>query len=282
MMSRTVFEERFAVHPRDVKNYHTEQLRKEFLIEKVFKEDKILLVYSAYDRFIVGGANPINEVLSLETIDPLKAQHFCDRREIGVINIGGRGIINMDGDEIVLDRKEAFYIGRGARNVSFKSNSADYPAMFYINSAAAHRACPSKKVSVKDAKVLDLGKTEEANKRRIIQYIVSDVVETCQLQMGITELANGSVWNTIPPHTHHRRMEVYFYMDLPVGQTVCHFLGQPKETRHIWLGNNQAVLSPPWSIHSGVATSNYSFIWGMAGENLDFTDMDVVPVGDLR
>jgi 4-deoxy-L-threo-5-hexosulose-uronate ketol-isomerase len=220
--------------------------------------------------------------LSLETINPLKSQFFCDRREVGIINIGGIGIIKIDGKEIELNTKEALYIGKGALKITLKSNSANHPAMFYINSATAHHAFPTKKITIKDAIVLDLGKAEEANKRQIIQYIVAATVATCQLQMGITELKAGSVWNSIPPHTHNRRMEAYFYTCLPEGQAVCHFMGQEKETRHIWMSNNQVVLSPSWSIHCGVATSNYSFIWGMAGENLDFKDMDVIPIVNLK
>jgi len=280
--NKIIFEERYALHPNDVKHYDTEQLRKEFLIEKIFLEDKILLTYSLYDRFIVGGAMPVNDVLSLETINPLKSQFFCDRREVGIINIGGIGIIKIDGKEIELNTKEALYIGKGALKITLKSNSANHPAMFYINSATAHHAFPTKKITIKDAIVLDLGKAEEANKRQIIQYIVAATVATCQLQMGITELKAGSVWNSIPPHTHNRRMEAYFYTCLPEGQAVCHFMGQEKETRHIWMSNNQVVLSPSWSIHCGVATSNYSFIWGMAGENLDFKDMDVIPIVNLK
>lgn len=281
-MNHTIFEERYAAHPRDVQHYDAKQLRREFLIEKVFEEDKILLAYSMYDRFIVGGAMPVKDTLPLDSIAPLKSQFFCERREAGIINIGGAGIINVDGKEIILNTREALYIGKGTVNITFKSVSANEPAMFYINSAAAHCGYPTKKITIKEANVLQLGKPEQANVRKLMQYIVAATVQTCQLQMGITELSTGSVWNTMPPHTHNRSMEAYFYMSLPQDQAVCHFMGQPKETRHIWMHNNQAVLSPSWSIHCGVATSSYSFIWSMAGENLDFTDMDTVAITELK
>lgn len=281
-MRNVQYEERFASNPNDVKNYGTSQLREEFLIEKIFEADKINLTYTGFDRFITGGAMPVKEELLLEAIDPLKAKYFCDRREVGIINIGGEGTVIVDGKDYVLNHKDAIYIGMGVQSVVLKSNLNQAPAMFYINSAAAHHAFPTKKIAKANAITMDLGKAEEANRRQIFQYIVKATVESCQLQMGITSLKTGNVWNTMPPHTHNRRMEVYFYTDLDPSQAICHFMGTGQETRHIWMKNNQAVISPNWSIHSAVGTSNYSFIWGMAGENLDFTDMDVIQPTDLR
>ena len=274
--------ERYASHPDDVKKYDTSKLRSEFLIETIFKEDEILLTYSHYDRFICGGAMPVKKELSLDTIDPLKSKYFCERREVGIINIGGEGSVIIDGESYSLSHKDAIYIGKGARSVMLKSNNDSAPAMFYINSASAHHSYPTKKISKSNVITLDLGNEAEANIRQIYKYIVADTVETCQLQMGITSLKEGNVWNTMPPHTHNRRMEVYFYTDLDENQAICHLMGTAQETRHIWMTNNQAVISPPWSVHCAAGTSNYSFIWGMAGENLDFTDMDAIKTIDLK
>lgn len=273
---------KYAAHMQDVKTYDTGRLRKEFLIEKIFEENTIQLTYSLYDRFIAGGALPTDRALELIAIDPLKAKYFCDRRELGVINIGGKGTVTVDDHTYELDKKEALYIGKGAQKIIFESNSKKEPALFYLNSAPATCSYPTKHLKLQDAKILELGSQRQANKRRIIQFIVEETVGTCQLQMGVTELEEGSVWNTMPAHTHDRRMEVYFYSNVPEGQAVCHFMGPEQETRHIWVANNQAVISPPWSIHSGAGTSNYFFIWGMAGENMDFTDMDAIPIKDLR
>lgn len=281
-MSKIKFDERFATHPKDLVNYSTERLREEFLIEQLFITDEIKLTYTGYDRFISGGAVPVSSTLSLDAIDPLKADNFCDRREVGIINIGGAGTVTVDGVDFNLDNRDAIYIGKGATSVLLKSDNPEKHAIFYINSAPAHHSYPTKKISKADTIKLELGTVQEANKRVINQYIVRGTVETCQLQMGITSLQEGSVWNTIPPHTHNRRMEVYLYTDLNKDQAICHYMGEAENTRHIWMGNNQAVISPAWSIHSAVGTSNYSFIWGMAGENLDFTDMDVIKLTDLR
>jgi 4-deoxy-L-threo-5-hexosulose-uronate ketol-isomerase len=281
-MDRIIYEERYASHPDDVLSYGSEKLRDEFLVKQVFVEDTIVLTYSLYDRFILGGANPVEHALTLTSIPPLKSKNFCDRREIGIINIGGQGTVEVDQKEILLQNREALYIGMGVKSIVFLSKDKTKPALFYINSTPAHHSFPTKKISLKDAITVELGNPEEANERQIIKYIVEATVATCQLQMGITELKTGSVWNSIPPHTHNRRMEAYFYTNLPDNQSICHFMGQKSNTRHIWLGNNQAVISPSWSIHCGVGTSNYSFIWGMAGENLDFSDMDVIAVKDLR
>lgn len=277
-----IFEERFAAHYNDVKKYDTTQLREHFLIEKVMEEDKIRLVYSHYDRFISGGAVPANGPLELSAIEPLKAPYFCDRRELGIINIGATGSVVVDGIEYILNFKEALYIGKGARQIIFKSESASETARFYLNSTPAHKKLPIRHITLKDANVLQMGSQETSNERQINQLLVSKVVETCQLQMGMTELRPGSVWNTMPVHTHSRRMEVYFYFNVPENQAVCHFMGQPQETRHIWMANEQAVISPNWSIHSAAGTSNYIFIWGMAGENMDYTDMDVVLPSQLK
>lgn len=267
-------EERYAVHIDDFKYYDTEKLRRHFLIETLFESDKIHFVYSHYERVMVGGAMPLEQPLSLETVDQQKADYFLERREIGIINIGGMASISVDQEEFILDCKEALYIGKGAKKVTFKSIDSHSPAKLYMNSAPAHLAYPTKKVGLSDAKVLQLGTAETCNERSIHQLLINEVVETCQLQMGMTELKPGSIWNTMPMHTHSRRMEAYFYFNLAPEHAVCHFMGPANETRHIWVGNEQAVISPPWSMHSGVGTANYTFIWGMAGENLDYTDMD--------
>lgn len=278
----TVFDERFATHPEDAKGYDTARLRREYLISNLMTEDQICLTYSQYDRYIVGGAVPVHGSLKLEPIEPLKAAFFCERRELGIINVGGSGIITVDGKASEIGYKEAMYIGRGSKTVEFSSVSAVTPARFYINSAPAHKEYPTKKVTLNDAEVVEMGTMNESNARKINKLLVNSVVETCQLQMGMTELKPGSVWNTMPAHTHSRRMEAYFYFEVPRGQAICHFMGDPNETRHIWMQNEEAVLSPTWSIHSAAGTSNYTFIWGMAGENLNYGDMDIVKPDQLR
>lgn len=276
------FEERFASHPSDVKHYDTQQLRDHFLIEKVMEADQINLVYSHYDRYIAGGAVPVNGSLELTAIEPLKAPFFCYRRELGIINVGGKGTVSVDGKVYAMDFKEALYIGKGSEKILFTSENAAQPARFYLNSTPAHKELPTRHITLKDANVLQMGSQQTSNERQINQLLISKVIETCQLQMGMTELRPGSVWNTMPAHTHSRRMEVYFYFNVPEGQAICHFMGQPQETRHIWMVNEQAVISPNWSIHSAAGTANYIFIWGMAGENLDYSDMDVVQPNQLR
>ncbi|MES2484390.1 MAG: 5-dehydro-4-deoxy-D-glucuronate isomerase [Bacteroidota bacterium] len=277
----TKSEFRYAHHPEDAKYYTTEELREQFLIPTLFEEDTIYLVYTMYDRYIVGGVFPVTKPLTLEAIDELKADYFLERRELGIINVGEKGTVTVDGTVYELDKKEALYVGKGAKEVVFEKSGEGQP-YFYINSAPAHHAYPTKKVGKDDAEVIELGDQKTANRRTLNKLIVNSIVETCQLQMGLTELHEGNVWNTMPAHTHTRRMEAYFYFDLPQGQTISHFMGQPDETRHIFMQSHQAIISPEWSIHSGCGTSNYSFIWGMAGENLDYGDMDGVTPDGLK
>ncbi|MGM1429981.1 5-dehydro-4-deoxy-D-glucuronate isomerase [Sphingobacterium lactis] len=280
---KPTFETRFAIGPNESKQMDTENLRKTFLIDGLFKDDAIHFVYTHYDRYMAGSAKPVNESLELETIDELlKEPYFLSRRELGIINIGGQGTVQVDGESYALDFKEALYVGKGAKKVIFSSADPKSPAKFYLNSTPAHHSYPTKKIAKADANKLELGAVETSNVRTINQMLLHTTVETCQLQMGLTELAVGSVWNTMPAHTHDRRMEVYLYFELPEGQAVSHFMGPREETRHIWMHNEQAVISPPWSIHSGAGTSNYSFIWGMAGENMDYNDMDSFKVTDIR
>ena len=279
---KTNYEIRYAAHPEDARHYDTARLRRDFLIEHLFVEDEVNMVYSMYDRMVVGGAMPVNEVLPLEAIDPLKAPFFTTRREVGIYNIGGTGVVKVGDESFELGYKEALYIGIGDREVTFASMDAQKPALFYFNSTTAHCAYPCRKVTKADAVVARMGSLETSNERNINKMLVNQVLPTCQLQMGMTELATGSVWNTMPAHVHSRRMEAYFYFELPEDQAVCHFMGEPQETRHIWMHNQQAVLSPEWSIHSAAATHNYSFIWGMGGENLDYGDQDFFEVNDLK
>lgn len=272
---------RYASHPEDVKHYTSAQLREHFLLENLFEKDGITGVYSLYDRLIVGGVFPASQAVNLDVVDQLKADYFLERREIGIINIGDAAKVSVEGVEYLIDHKEALYIGRGVRQVTFCPADAGN-ALFYFNAAPAHTPYPTKKVGVQEAEKVEMGSLETSNHRIINKLIVSPLVQTCQLQMGLTELKPGSVWNTMPAHVHDRRMEAYFYFELPQDQVVCHYMGQPQETRHIWVSNQQAVISPNWSIHSGAGTSNYSFVWGMAGENLDYGDMDPAPASTLR
>lgn len=279
---KTNYELRYAAHPKDAKSYDTQRLRRDFLMEKVFSADEVNMVYSMYDRMIVGGAMPVNESLHLEAIDPLKQPVFLHSREIGIYNVGGKGKVKVGNAVFALDYKEALYLGSGDREVYFESDDPAQPAKFYFNSATAHRNYPDKKVTKADAVVAEMGSLETSNHRNINKMIVNQVLPTCQLQMGMTELAPGSVWNTMPAHVHSRRMEAYFYFEVPEDQAVCHFMGEVNETRHIWMKGDQAVLSPEWSIHSAAATSNYTFIWGMAGENLDYGDQDFSKIVELK
>ncbi len=275
------FEERFAIHFEDFKSYDTTKIRNNFLIRNIMEPGFINLTYSHYDRLIVGGAVPVKKGLKLETVDALKSDYFLFRRELGIINVGGEGTVIADGAEYNLNYKEALYLGKGTKDVEFISKSSDKPAHFYLNSAPAHKEYPASHITLAKADIVDLGSLQTSNERRINKLLVNSNMDICQLQMGMTELQTGSVWNTMPVHTHSRRMEAYFYFEVPENQAICHFMGQPHETRHIWLTNEQAVLSPPWSIHAAAGTANYVFIWGMAGENLDYGDMDVRQPNEL-
>ncbi len=284
---------RTAASPKDVKHYTTDRLREEFLIDDLFQKDVIKLVYSHIDRIITGSAVPVKEKLVLTAGDELRADYFLERREMGVINIGGAGVITIDGKDYAVAYKEGMYIGMGARDISFASVDAANPAKFYLNSAPAHKSYPTVLIKpegtpaegvviVKDENKVELGSLADANHRTICKYILPGQVESCQLVMGMTKLEEGSVWNTMPCHTHDRRMEVYLYFDMKDDALVFHYMGEPTETRHIVMKNEQAVISPSWSIHSGCGTRAYTFIWGMVGENQAFDDMDGVAMGDIR
>ncbi len=282
--AQTNYEVRYTQSPEDFKSYDTKTIRKNFLVEKVFAPGEVNLVYTLYDRLVLGGAEPMATPLKLEAIAPLKTDYFLQNRELGIINIGGDGVVTVDGKKYELGYKEALYVGRGNKDITFASNDASKPAKFYLNSATAHTSYPVKKVTLKEANIIKAGSLAGSNDRVINQLIIDGVagVRTCQLQMGLTELKTGSVWNTMPAHTHLRRMEAYLYFNVPDGQSVCHFMGEPQETRPIWMQNEQAVIAPQWSIHCGAGTSNYTFIWGMAGENLEYNDMQVVKIQDLK
>ncbi len=279
---KTNYEVRYAAHPRVAKGYDTAGLREDFLIEKIFAADEVNMVYSMYDRMVVGGAMPVGEALKLEAIDPLKAEYFLSRRELGIFNVGGKGRVKVGEESFDLDFKEALYLGAGEREVRFESVDDKVPAKFYFNSCVAHHTYPDRKVTKADAIVAHMGSLEGSNDRNINKMLVREVLPTCQLQMGMTELMTGSVWNTMPAHVHSRRMEAYFYFEVPEEHAVCHFMGEVDETRHIWMRGEQAVLSPEWSIHSAAATHNYTFIWGMGGENLDYSDQDFSLITDLK
>lgn len=275
-------EVRYDTHPNDAMYYTTEELREHYLIENLFEAGKINTVYSHVDRIIVGGATPAGEALKLEAGDELRAAYFLERRELGIINIGAPGKVTLDGVEYKLGNKDGLYVGRGTKDVVFESDDANNPAKFYFNSAPAHTTYPTVFIDMEKANKRPIGSMEDSNKRTIYQYIHPDVLKTCQLSMGLTRLEEGSMWNTMPCHTHERRMEVYLYFDLPEDSAVFHLMGQPQETRHIVMKNEQAVISPSWSIHSGVGTHCYTFIWGMVGENQDFDDMDHCKTNELK
>jgi 4-deoxy-L-threo-5-hexosulose-uronate ketol-isomerase len=273
---------RYAVHPEHMKSLDTENIRKQFLVEGLFEKDALRMVYSHIDRIITGGACPAGKKLELIVTKELGVDSFLQRREMGIINVGATGSVWVDEKEYGLANKECLYIGMDSGKVSFTSADRNHPAKFYFNSAPAHTAYPIVKLSLNDAQRLNLGSPEKDNVRTIYQFIHPKVLKSCQLVMGLTVLAPGSNWNTMPCHTHDRRMEVYLYFDLPADSLVFHLMGEPGETRHIVVRNEQAVISPSWSIHSGVGTSNYTFIWGMVGENQTFTDMDEVPLSELK
>jgi 4-deoxy-L-threo-5-hexosulose-uronate ketol-isomerase len=273
---------RYAVHPGHFRAMDTGEMREQFLVEDLFVTDRLNLVYSHIDRIIAGGVSPVAGPVALVGTKELGVDFFLQRRELGIINIGAAGTVTVDGTAYGLDRKECLYVGLGAREVSFSSADPACPASFYLNSAPAHTAFPTVKVSLADAKRLDLGDPVKANVRTIYQLIHPSVLKSCQLVMGLTILAPGSNWNTMPCHTHDRRMEVYLYFDMPADTVVFHLMGEPDETRHLVVRSRQAVISPSWSIHSGVGTGSYTFIWGMVGENQTFTDMDDVPMSALK
>ena len=279
----TNYQLRYAAHPADAKSYDTSRLRSDFLIDNLFVENEVNMVYSMYDRMVVGGAMPAGEELPLEAIDPLKAPFFTSRREVGIFNVGGgEAVVKVGEETFTLGFKEALYIGSGDRDVTFASKEDNNPAKLYFNSTVAHTSYPCRKISKDDAVSVRMGALETSNERVLNKMTVNQVLPTCQLQMGMTELCTGSVWNTMPAHTHSRRMEAYFYFDIPEDQAVCHFMGEPQETRHIWMKGNEAVLSAEWSINSAAATHNYTFIWGMGGENLDYGDQDFYAITDLK
>ncbi|MDP9076483.1 MAG: 5-dehydro-4-deoxy-D-glucuronate isomerase [Bacteroidota bacterium] len=271
-----------SVHPDDFKKYDTDLIRERFLIDDTVQKDAINCVYTHYDRMIVGTVNPVTKSISLENYPNLRADYFLERREIGIINVAGNGSVIVDGQTFELGKLDCLYVGKGIKQVSFESKNANDPAVFYLLSAPAHMTYPTTFMGIEEAAKVEAGSAATANLRTINKYIHADGIKSCQLVMGLTILKPGSIWNTMPAHTHDRRMEAYFYFDLPAGQKIVHYMGQGNETRHIMMNNYDAVVSPPWSIHSGSGTCNYNFIWGMAGENLDYTDMDAISISDLR
>ncbi|GLU53145.1 5-dehydro-4-deoxy-D-glucuronate isomerase [Dyadobacter frigoris] len=273
---------RFESSRKEVSQMNTETLRENFLIDTIFENDKISWVYSHYDRVMIGSAVPATAPLTLETFDSLKSNYFLERREIGIINIGGDGKVIADGEEIAINKMGCIYVGKGTQKVTFSSDDSSNPAAFYLLSSPAHHTYPTRLFTKEDATPITIGSMETSNHRTIYKYIHLDGIQSCQLVMGLTVLKTGSVWNTMPSHVHDRRMEAYLYFDVPASQRVLHLMGEPSETRHLWISDRQAIISPPWSIHSGCGTSNYSFIWGMAGENKDYTDMDAVAISDLK
>ncbi|MEV3264578.1 5-dehydro-4-deoxy-D-glucuronate isomerase [Paenibacillus larvae] len=275
-------EVRHTTNPTDLKTYTTERLRKEFLIESLFEHEKISMVYTHYDRMVIGGAYPVKETLGLEAGETLKTDYFLERREIAFLNIVSKAVITVDGEIYELEKLDALYVGKGKKKVTVASKDPSNPAKVYFCSVPAHAALPTAKVSQKEANPNHLGSLETSNERVLYQYIHADGVQSCQLMMGVTCLKTGSVWNTMPSHVHDRRMEAYLYFDLKPDARVLHLMGEPFETRHLVVAGEQAVISPSWSIHSGAGTSNYSFIWSMAGENYTFKDMDPVPMDELK
>lgn len=271
-----------SVHPEDFKSYQTAKIRERFLIDQLVQTDKLNCTYTHYDRMIVGAAHPVTKSVELENYPNLRADYFLERREIGIINVAGDGEVTADGKTFQVNKLDCLYIGKGTKSVSFASKNSAQPAVFYILSAPAHTVYPTTLMTNADAAKVHTGSNETANKRTINKYIHLEGIKSCQLVMGLTILHEGSVWNTMPSHVHDRRMEAYFYFDVPAGQKIFHYMGEGQETRHILMDNYDAVVSPPWSIHSGSGTASYSFIWGMAGENLDYTDMDAIAIPDLR
>jgi 4-deoxy-L-threo-5-hexosulose-uronate ketol-isomerase len=273
---------RFEASRNEVSTFTTEQLRDLFLIEHIFSDDHIQLTYTIYDRMIIGGAKPVNKTLSLQNPDKLKANYFLERREMGIINVGGEGTVTADGESFHIGKLSAVYLGKGTKEVTFSSKSADSPALFYILSSPAHATYPNVKLEKDAVATVTLGTLETSNHRTIYKYIHAEGIQSCQLVMGLTILEPGSIWNTMPSHVHDRRMEAYLYFDVDPAHAVLHLMGEPTATKHMWVHNHQAIISPPWSVHSGAGTKAYSFIWGMAGENKDYTDMDFSEIKDLR
>lgn len=275
-------ENRYTHSPEDISHYSTEQLRKEFLVERVFIPGEIALTYTHNDRMIFGGVTPTNFPLEIQLDKELGVSYFLERRELGVINIGGPGFIEIDGKKEPMKKQDGYYIGKENKKILFSSKDEENPAKFYISSAPAHHKYPNVKISIDDIKPMETGEPLNLNERKIYQYIHPNVCESCQLQMGYTILEPGSAWNTMPCHTHERRMEAYVYFDMEQETRIFHMMGKPDETKHLVIANEQAAISPSWSIHSGVGTSNYSFIWAMSGENITYSDMDMVPMDQLK
>lgn len=273
---------RFQNSPKETSQMNTQQLRENFLIQDLMQPGKIQLVYSHFDRVIIGGVVPTSQPLSLPNEGELKANYFLERREIGIINVGGKGTVTADDVSYEIEKLECVYLGKGTQHVSFTSSEASSPAHFYMLSTPAHQSYPNRKMTKAEASPVNLGDISTSNKRTIYKYIHNDGIQSCQLVMGLTTLEAGSVWNSVPPHTHTRRMEVYFYFDVEDTHRVFHFMGEPEETRHLVVANHEAVISAPWSMHYGVGTANYGFIWAMAGENKEFTDMDPQPIASLK
>jgi len=269
------------VHPQDLPTYSTSEIRERFLLENLVRTDQIECVYTHYDRMIIGAAMPVVQLLELTTYDQLKSEHFLDRREMGIVNIAGRGTVLVDGEKYVLENLDCLYIGKGKKKISFSSDNSNSPAKMIFFSCPAHHEYPTRLMKPSEALPATLGSIDNNNERTINKYIHPDGILSCQLMLGVTNFKKGSIWNTMPPHLHDRRMETYFYFNLAEGQRVMHFMGEPGATKHMMVSNEQAILSPPWSIHCGTATANYSFIWVMAGENMAFSDMDPVPVQAL-
>jgi len=278
----TELDTRYAIHPEDMKKYTTEDLRNHFLVETIFEPGQVRLTYTHNDRMIFGGVTPAHSELTITLDKELGVEYFLERRELGIINIGGNGSVRLDGEVYEMQKRDGLYVGKGTREVIFRSDDPENPAKFYINSTPAHHQYPTVKIDINNIEPLQAGEPGTLNERRIYQYVHPNVCESCQLQMGLTMLSPGSVWNTMPCHTHERRMEVYLYFDMEPETRVFHFMGQPSETRHLVMSNEQAAISPSWSIHTGTATSNYTFIWGMCGENITYTDMDHIKMEDLR
>lgn len=271
-----------GVHPDDFRKYDTATIRERFLLNNLSEDEKVNFVYTHYDRMIVGIAKPVKQKIELGNYPNLRSDYFLERREVGIINVGGDGIISVNNEKFSLSKLDCLYIGKGVQQVSFETVDDSNPAVFYILSAPAHTSYPTQLFKNKDAEAGKMGALETSNQRTIYRYIHKNGIQSCQLVMGLTILQPGSVWNTIPPHTHDRRMEAYFYFDVPENQVVFHYMGEPNETRHIMMKNHEAVVSPPWSIHAGSGTSNYGFIWGMAGENLEYSDMDALQLDELK